>query len=95
MLHNNNDILVAKDVCHSIDVTLVVSANGRLDDHQIAVQIIYSLSKDDVPSAWKWSKHVWKIEFALYDGFSLHVHERHDAYNKALAEWERPSRDGV
>lgn len=53
MLTKDTSEPVTKDVCHSVDpIQDVIGSNGLLGNDQVAVQIIFLLNEDNVPSKW-------------------------------------------
>lgn len=94
-LLNAKGIRVAKGICHCVDSSFVLGAEGLLGEHQIAVQISASLCEDIVPSGWAYSMHAWPIKQAIYNGFSLDDHPRRDGYNVAIAQFHAKKRKGV
>ena len=95
-LTNEAGMDVAKAICHSIDVSLVIDVNGEaLGDDRVAVQIAESLFEDEVPLAWMWSLHSWSIKHVFLNRASLYNHEQTHIYNAAINASRKRPRVGV
>jgi hypothetical protein len=55
-LTNESGVDVARGICHSVKVDLVIDSDGiPLDNDRVAVLIAESLVEDEVPSEWMFS----------------------------------------
>jgi hypothetical protein len=76
-LTNESRVDVARGLCHSVKVELVVDNAGMpLDNDRVAVQIAESLLEEDVPSEWMFSIRAWHIRRVFLNGVSLYDHDQ-------------------
>jgi hypothetical protein len=55
-LTNESGVDVARGICHSVKVDLVIDSDGiPLDNDRVAILIAESLVEDEVPSEWMFS----------------------------------------
>ena len=55
VLYNSNGVAVAEGICCNISSDVVTRSLGPLGDSHVAIQILSSLSLDDVPDEWRYS----------------------------------------
>jgi hypothetical protein len=94
-LTNESRVDVARGICHSVKVELVVDNAGMpLDNDRVAVQIAESLLEEDVPSEWMFSMRAWHIRRVFINGASLYDHDQRHIYKAAIQALNRqPRRD--
>ena len=67
-----------------MDSNLIIdSDNQSFGDDHVAVQIVESLSKHDVPSNWLFQLRSWLITRVFFNGASLYDHEQMHLFNIA------------
>jgi hypothetical protein len=76
-LTNDAMLDVTKEICHSVNVDLVVDSDGQsLGDECVAIQIVEALCEEDIPSDWMFSMRAWHITRVFLNGASLFDHEQ-------------------
>ena len=86
-LMNEAGVLVAKGICQNVSSDLIIDSNNRLlRDDYVAVQIVESLSKNEIPSShWVFQLRLWHIKRDILNGVSLYDHEQMNIFNLASA----------
>jgi hypothetical protein len=75
-LTNESGVDVARDICHCVNVDLVIDSDGMpLGNDRVAVQIAESLVEDEVPSEWMFSMRAWHIHRVFLNGASFYDHD--------------------
>ena len=82
VLKNETSMVVGRGICHNMSSDLVID-NDNLGDDRVAVQIVESLSKHDVPSDWMFQMRAWHIKRVFLNGASLYDHEQMNLFNLA------------
>jgi uncharacterized Fe-S cluster-containing radical SAM superfamily protein len=66
---------VARKICHSVNVDLVIDSNGMLfGNDRVVVQIVELLLEENVPLEWMLSIKAWHIRRVLLNGANLYDH---------------------
>jgi hypothetical protein len=90
VLHNETGLPVAEGICHSVNSSLILGADGPQGDSLVAVQILKSLHVAYVPEDWRYSLRAWPIDRVYLNGASLKDHEDRDKFNHRQACLLRP-----
>ena len=53
--HNASGIVVAEQICHNVNLDVVIGSLGPLGGTHVAVQILSILFEDDVLDEWRYS----------------------------------------
>ena len=76
---------MAEGICRNVGSDDVIVSFGPLGDSHVAVQILSSLSKIDVPDEWRYLVQAWAIERVYCNGASLKDHEIRATHNSRIA----------
>ena len=95
-LTNESGLDVARVICHSVKVELVVDSDDMpLGNDRIAVQIAEFLLEEDVLSEWMFSMRAWHIHRVFLNGASLYDHDQRHIYKAAIQALNRRPRRGI
>ena len=95
-LMNESGMDVARDICHSVNIDLVIDNDCMpLDNDRIAVQIIESSVEDEVSSEWLFSMRAWHIRRVFLNGASLYDHDQRHIYKAVVQAMNRRPWRGV
>ena len=84
VLQNASGAVVAEGICHNVSLDVVIGSFGLLGDSHVAVQILSTLSKIDVPNEWRYSVQAWPIKHVHCNGASYKDHEIRATYNSRI-----------
>ena len=84
VLKNEAGVVVGRGICHNMSLDLVIdSDNQPFGNDRVAIQIVESLSKHNVPSDWMFQMRAWHIKREFLNGASLYNHEQMNLFNLA------------
>jgi hypothetical protein len=96
ILTNELEVNVARDICHSISVDLVIDNNDMpLDNDCVAFQIAKSQLEEEISSEWMFSMRAWYICRVFLNGASLYDHDQRHIYNVVVHALNCQAKKGV